>query len=170
MQTNPLAFNESDESVLRADSIARHGTVLGAIVADATASQRRLADHRHAEMVVEHAEVMKQIAARQGAAGQTRMELQEAIERAYAPYRALLEKAEAAEMTAHSDIAALVAKSQELKRRMLSIVQPRLAARELHDVAVYNSMTATVAREANIKFAPIVPPMSDLARINFGAK
>jgi hypothetical protein len=168
MQQNPLAY---DAAALKNRLILRHGTDVGELIFAAETNRRRIADEKSAALGTELAEVMQQLSALQADAGQDQMKRQAEIEAAYQPYLELLEAAAAADVQAQSEIAVLSAKSQSLQSEMRSIVTPRLNEAELQAVAIYNSASATLAREAaKIVPPPYVEPMSELARINFNGK
>jgi hypothetical protein len=167
MQQNPPAF---DETTFRNGLVARHGRDIGTLIADATASRRKILDERFTELSTEHAAVMRQISERQAAAGKTQAEWQVRIGAAFAPYSALLEAAAADDIRAQGEMAALSAQRQSLQAQIRSIATPRLSERELQAVALYNSEGATLARHADIKLPPLDKPMSELARINLAGK
>jgi hypothetical protein len=168
MHQNPLAY---DEVAVRNRYILQHGRDVGNIVADAENSRRQVLDQRHAELAAESAEVLRQISARQDAAGATQAQWQTKIEAAFAPYQALLDAAAADDIKDQSEIAALSERSRSLQARMRSIAVPRLSERELASVAIFNSQAATLARESNVRLPPFgAEPMSEKARINYDAR
>jgi len=134
-----------DPAALKARLIQRHGHDVGEMVFSAEVNRRALQDVRSAELAAEIASLDIEISALSYAAGERQRPSQAALEATYARYLKQCEEAATAASLAQAEITPLQNRSIELQQQLRTLVQPRLNERELSDLAIYNSMSASSA-------------------------